>query len=200
MIIFIEHYGYINRFMDFTNIKAIAVDIDVDDGLLTQELLAIPSSKWEIGVDKTSGHFWKNIFLTKNDFQVFNDFKSAKSIPHSAWYWDTELHIPYIQSLVKSLPIDTIGMIRAFILDGPLVMHVDSNDSTPDDSSYKIGLTIASELQVPMQMPGIEVQEKYVLFDDSVPHGFRDSNGRQISIRVFGDFDYDKFKVIKAYS
>ena len=48
--------------MDFTNIKAIAVDIDVDDNLLTQELLAIPSSKWEIGIDKTSGHFWKSIF------------------------------------------------------------------------------------------------------------------------------------------
>jgi hypothetical protein len=186
--------------MDFTNIKAIAVDLEVNDNLLIQELLAIPSSKWVVDIDPSSGHFWKNIFLTKNNFQVFNDFKSAKSIPHSAWYWDNELHIPYIQSLVESLPINTIGMIRAFILDGPLVMHVDSNVTTPEDSSYKMGLTIASELQVPMSMPGIEVKEKYVLFNDAVPHGFPKSNGRQISIRVFGDFDYDKFKIIKAYT
>ena len=162
--------------------------------------MLIPSSKWEIGIDKTSGHFWKSIFLTKNHFQVFNDFKSAKSIPHSAWYWDNELHIPYIQSLVEALPVKTIGMIRAFILDGPLVMHTDCNNTTPKDSSYRMGLTIASELQVPMSMPDIEITEKYVLFDDSVPHGFPKGNGRQISIRVFGDFDYDKFKIIKGRS
>lgn len=185
--------------MKFDNIKALAVDLDVNDNLLTQELLAIPNEKWNTGVDQYSGHLWKNIFLTKNDYQEFHDFKTAKSIPHSAWRWDEDLDIPYIKSLVESLPVKDIGMIRAFVLDGPLVMHVDSNDDTPEDISYKLGLTIASKLESPMIMSGIQVKEKYVLFNDSVPHGFPEGVGQQISIRVFGDFDYDKFKVTRVY-
>ncbi len=185
--------------MDFTDIKALAVDINVNDKLLTKELLAIPDEKWSTGKDYYSGHFWKNIFLTKNDHQEFQDFKSAKSISHSEWYWDETLDIPYIRSLVESLPVNTIGMIRAFVLNGPLVMHVDSNENTPSDVSYKLGLTIASKLDSPMIMPGITVEEKYVFFNDSMPHGFPEASGQQISIRVFGDFDYNKFKVTKVY-
>ena len=82
--------------MDFTDIKALAVDIDVNDELLTKELLAIPDEKWSTGKDYYSGHLWKNIFLTKNDYQEFQDFKSAKSISHSEWYWDETLDVPYI--------------------------------------------------------------------------------------------------------
>jgi hypothetical protein len=185
--------------MNLTDIKAIAVDIDVDDDLLTQELLAIPESNWTIDVDNQSGHYWKSIFLTKNSVQIFKDFKSAKSIPHSSWEWDDNLYIPYIKTLVSKLPVSTVGMIRAFILEGPLVMHTDSNDSTPNDDSYKMGLTIASKLDVPMSIAELSIAEKYVLFDDSVPHGFPTSTSQQISIRIFGDFDYGKFNIIKVY-
>jgi hypothetical protein len=185
--------------MNFTDIKAIAVDLNVNDELLTTELLTIPDEKWNTGNDQYSGHLWKNIFLTKNNHQEFQDFKSAKSIPHSSWYWDESLDIPYIKSLVESLPIVSIGMIRAFVLDGPLVMHIDSNENTPSDISYSMGLTIASKLESPMTMPGVTIEEKYVLFNDSFPHGFPDGKGQQISIRVFGDFDYDKFKITKVY-
>ena len=185
--------------MNFTEIKAIAVDLEVNDTMLTNELLSIPNDKWNTGTDQYSGHLWKNIFLTKNNHQEFDDFKSAKSIPHSDWHWDETLEIPYIRSLVASLPIRTIGMIRAFVLDGPLVMHVDSNENTPDDISYSMGLTIASKLESSMSMPGVTIEEKYVLFNDSFPHGFPDGKGQQISIRVFGNFDYDKFKITKVY-
>lgn len=185
--------------MNLTNIKAVAVELEVDNDLLTKELLSIPDEKWNKNKDQYSGHLWKNIFLTKNDYQEFEDFKTAKTIPHSAWRWDDSLEIPYIKSLVESLPVKDIGMIRAFVLDGPLVMHVDSNENTPDELSYRLGLTIASKLESAMTMPGIKVEEKCVLFDDSVPHGFPDGNGQQISIRVFGDFEYDKFKITKVY-
>lgn len=185
--------------MDFNNLKALAVDIDVNDDLLTQELFSIPEDKWTVDKDQYSGHYWKSIFLTKNDTQEFKDFKSAKSIPHSAWYWDEDIQAPYIRSLVESLPATTIGMIRAFILDGPLVMHIDSNETTPSDISYKLGLTIASKLESAMTMPNVQVREKYVLFNDSFPHGFPEGGGQQVSIRVFGDFDYNKFKITKVY-
>jgi hypothetical protein len=185
--------------MDLTNIKALAVDIEVDDDQLTNELLSIPDEKWDKGKDQYSGSVWKSIFLTKNHHRKFRDFKTAKSIPHSDWAWDDELDIPYIKSLMKSLPVNSLGMVRAFILDGPLVMHVDSDENTPDDTSYNLGLTIASKLESPMIMPGIEVEEKYVFFNDSFSHGFPEGKGRQISIRVFGDFNYDKFKVMRVY-
>lgn len=185
--------------MNFNEIKAIAVDIPVDDDRLTAELLSISEQKWNTGKDHYSGHLWKNIFLTQNIHKNFDDFKSAKLIAHSEWAWNLDLEIPYIKSLVESLPLKTIGMIRAFILEGPLVVHTDSNDLTPDDITYKLGLTIASKLNSPMFLDGQEVREKYVLFNDSYPHGFPTAEGQQISIRIFGDFDYDKFKVIKVY-
>jgi hypothetical protein len=185
--------------MELNNIKAVSVDIDVNDDLLNSELLNIPENYWDAGYDEKSHHYWKSIFLTKNNIQDYKDFKSAKIIDHANWFWDSRLEIPYIKSLVEGLPIKTIGMIRAFILNGPLVMHTDTNENTPNDISYKLGLTIASKLHDPMSISDIVIKEKYLFFNDSIPHGFPNSNSQQISIRVFGDFDYDSFKVIKEY-
>lgn len=185
--------------MNFNRVKAVAVEVDVDTTLLTSELLSIPEDKWASNTDQYSGHYWKNIFLTKNNVKEFTDFKTAKSIKHNEWFWDESLNIPYIRSLVESLPLNHIGMIRAFVLDGPLVMHVDSNDDTPDDMSYRFGLTIASEMNDPMMLGNELIYDKNLLFDDSIQHGFPKSSGRQISIRVFADFNYDDFKVTKVY-
>jgi len=185
--------------MDLTNLKAFEVYLDVDDKQLTQELLNLPEGKWETNTDPYSRTSWATVWLTTNPHKVFNDFKSAKTIPHSDWSWDSTLDISYIKSLVESLPIKTIGMVRAFILDGPLVSHVDSDSTTPDDISYSLGLTIASELNDPMVLDGTVIKEKYVFFNDSSKHGFPTSTGRQVSIRVFGDFDYEQFNIGNTY-
>lgn len=185
--------------MNFNKIKAAAVEITVDDNQLTKELLNIPESLWSTGTDKNTEFSWKSIFLRKNNEHEFTDFKSAKNLAHAAWYWDDKLDIPYIKSLVESLPVNTIGMIRAFVLNGPLPMHVDSNETTPDELSFKMGLTIASKLEEPMILDGIQVPDKYLLFDDEVSHGFPNATGTQISIRIFGDFNYDDFTVSKVY-
>ena len=186
--------------MEFSNVKAIAVNIDVDEDRLTQELESIPETFWDSGVDNKTETYWNTIWLTKNDVDEFADFKTAKSIKHDEWYWDEDLEIPYIKSLVESLPVKNIGMIRAFILDGPLPIHVDSNENTPTELSYSLGLTIASRLEEPMSMEGgILIKEKNVFFNDSIPHGFPKATSKQISIRVFGDFEYDKFKLYTVY-
>jgi hypothetical protein len=199
MIIFIVVNGLINNIMDWTKIKAAAVDIDVDDNQMTQDLKNIPDELWDTGFDKTSETYWKTIWLTVNDVDVFKDFKTAKSIPHSDWRWDDRFEIPYIKNLVESLPVNTVGMIRAFILDGPLPMHIDSNDTTPDEITFKTALTIASQLELPMSMEDFEIPEKYIFFNDSISHGFPTATGTQVSIRVFGDFDYDAFTITKVY-
>ncbi|MDA9938569.1 hypothetical protein N9C48_00495 [bacterium] len=186
--------------MDWNNIKAASVKIDVDDNKLTQELENIPKDLWDSGVDQESNTSWNMIWLRTNSIAEFPDFKLAKGIAHSEWEWRDDLTIPYIKSLVESLPIKTIGMIRAFILTGPLPIHVDSNESTPKALDYNLALTIASKLEVPMTMAGdIKVKEHNIFFNDSIPHGFPDASDTQISIRVFGDFDYDKFEVESVY-
>jgi hypothetical protein len=185
--------------MDWLKIKAVSVNIDVNEELLEQELRGIPNDRWDHCVND-EGDVWKSIFLNKNSTQVFEDFKTAKLIPHSAWEWDETLHIPYIKSLVESLPIKTIGMIRAFVLNGPLVMHVDSDVTTPTDLNKNVGLTIATKMSGPMLMKGdIEVKEKYVFFNDSISHGFPQAVGEQISIRLFGEFDYNEFSIGTIY-
>ena len=190
----------INIFMDWNNIKAAAVEINVDDSRLTQELEAIPKELWDSGEDLTSNTSWNTIWIRTNSIAEFTDFKLAKGIDHPEWEWREDLTIPYIKSLVESLPIRTIGMIRAFILTGPLPIHTDSNESTPKALDYNLALTIASKLEVPMTMTaGTKVKEKTIFFNDSIPHGFPDAVGTQMSIRVFGDFEYDKFEVDTVY-
>ena len=190
----------INIFMYWNNIKAAAVKINVDDSRLTQELEAIPKELWDSGEDLTSNTSWNTIWIRTNSIAEFPDFKLAKGIDHSEWEWREDLSIPYIKSLVESLPIRTIGMIRAFILTGPLPIHIDSNESTPKALDYNLALTIASKLEVPMTMPdGTKVKEKTVFFNDSIPHGFPDALGTQMSIRIFGDFEYDKFELDTVY-
>ena len=187
-------------FMDWNNIKAAAVNIDVDCERLTQELKSIPEDLWDSGKDTVSKTSWNTIWIRTNDITEFSDFKTAKSIQHSEWKWRDDLNITYIKSLVESLPIKTIGMIRAFILTGPLPIHIDSNSTTPEELDYNLALTIASKLEVPMTMAGdIKVKEHNIFFNDSIPHGFPDASDTQISIRVFGDFDYDKFEVESVY-
>lgn len=191
----------INIIMDFDKIKAAAVNINVDYDKLTHELEAIPKDLWDTGVDLISNTAWNTLWIRKNNIAEFSDFKSAKSISHDKWFWRDDLSIPYIKSLVESLPIKTIGMVRAFILNGPLPIHVDSNDSTPSDLDYNLALTIASKLEDPMIMDSnIKIIEKNILFNDSITHGFPEATGTQISIRIFGDFDYSKFDIEKIYT
>jgi hypothetical protein len=186
--------------MDWLKIKAVAINIDVDEDLLEKELRSIPHDRWDTQHLNNREHGWKTVFLNKNSTQVFKDFKTAKLIPHSEWVWDDTIHIPYIRSLVESLPMKTIGMIRAFVLTGPLVIHVDSDNTTPLDLDKNLGLTIATKMGGPMWMEGgVKVKEKCVFFNDSIPHGFPQGSGEQISIRIFGEFAYDNFNLGTIY-
>jgi hypothetical protein len=186
--------------MDWLKIKAVAVNIEVNEELLEQELRSIPHDKWDNQHINEKGYGWKTVFLKKNSTQDFEDFKTAKHTPHSDWAWDETINIPYIRSLVESLPIKTIGMIRAFITNGPLGIHVDSDETTPMDLDKNLGLTIASKITGPMWMEGgVEVKEKCVFFNDSIPHGFPQGVGEQLSIRIFGEFDYDDFDLGTVY-
>lgn len=173
-------------------------DFNFDHAKMADELMSIPEDKWVIFLN--NGFQYRSLFLTVNDQTVFADFKSAKKLTHTEWRWDDSLHIPYTKSVVESLPVNCIGMVRAMWTNGPLPMHVDSNKTTPLDKTYSVGVTLAPILQEPMtMMDDILVHGKAVLFDDSVPHGFPNATTDQLGVRIFGEFNYDKFRILRSY-
>lgn len=174
-------------------------DFDFDHDKMAQELLSIPDNLWLVSIN--NGFQYKSLFLTINDYQVFTDFKSAKSIKHNEWRWNPNLSIPYTKLVIESLPSTVFGIIRVMWTNGPLPMHVDTNTDTPDDITYKMGVTLAPILHEPMTMcTDTIVSGKTVLFDDSNPHGFPKAKTDQLGIRIFGEFDYEKFKILRTYS
>lgn len=189
--------------MNNINIKAIEVSLDIDYAKMQQEFLSIPEDRWQVSVAPNlvgpGTHTYKSLFLTRNDTDTFTDFKSAKSVPHNEWYWDDSLNLPYTKSVVYSLPARSIGIVRIMIADGPLPLHVDSDNTTPDDYTYRLGLTVAPLQKYAMQLGDTVVTGSQYFFDDGILHGFPDSSEVQMSIRVFGDFEYSKFKTTKVY-
>ena len=67
---------------------------------------------------------------------------------------------------------------------------------TPKGTQGKECLDILKFLD---KLEGVEVKEKHVFFNYSVPHGFPQGVGEQISIRIFGDFVYDDFNLGTIY-
>lgn len=181
------------------NYIAAEFEFEFDHQRMAEELLAIPYDYWM--VSKRNDHTYKSVFLTKNNSAVFTDFKTAKSIFHSEWSWDDRFNIPYTRSIIESLPASVVGMVRAMWTNGPLPMHVDTDATTPTDKTYSMAVTLAPILQEPMTMAeAMLVPGKTVLFDDSVPHGFPTATTDQLGVRIFGDYDYDKFRILRYYT
>jgi hypothetical protein len=181
------------------NYIAVEFEFEFDHKKMEEELLAIPADRWLIS--ERDNFLYKSLFLTKNHSNVFTDFKTAKSITHKEWFWDNSLDIPYTRSVVEQLPCTVFGIVRVMWTNGPLPMHVDTNKSTPDDPTYRLGVTLAPVLHEPMTMSKHTViHGKTVIFDDSIPHGFPNATTDQLGVRIFGEFDYDKFRILRTYS
>jgi hypothetical protein len=182
-----------------TSLIAAEFEFEFDHSKMANELLAIPENKWLMSVN--NGFQYKSVFLTVNDHAVFTDFKSAKALQHSDWRWDSTLDIPYTKSVVELLPAKIFGMIRVMWTNGPLPLHIDSNATTPTEKSYSLGVTLAPILHEPMTMlKDTLVYGKAVVFNDSVPHGFPNATTDQLGIRIFGDFNYEQFRILRTYS
>jgi hypothetical protein len=189
--------------MDYTKVKAIEVDLNINTELMRQEFFSIPEDSWQVNIASnligTGTHVYKSLFLTKNNIAVFTDFKNAKKISHTDWYWDENFNLPYTRSVINSLPAKSIGMVRIMIADGPLPLHTDCDKETPQHYSYRLGLTIAPIQTQKMQLGENKIAGNQYFFNDSIPHGFPESIDMQISVRVFGEFEYDKFNITKIY-
>ena len=189
--------------MEYNKYIAVEIELNIDYRRLELELMSIADEKWQYDHDPVDCNIiWKSMFLTRNNTKVFNTFTTAKTIPHSDWFWDDSLDIPYTRQIISQLPIRTVGMVRVMWTNGVLPLHVDVCETSPTDLTYNLGLTIAPLLSQPMIMRNdTKIFGKTVLFNDAILHGFPTVAGVQLGIRIFGDFDYQQFndKIVVSY-
>lgn len=154
-------------------------------------------------------------YLTRHIYENMFDsnrlkYSTTKKIDHKEWIWRAELldKIPYTMDVIKSLPFyKTIGCVRTFIMtDTFLATHRDYgwglDDSVIDQNiSRCLGLSlIPSTGNVPMKIlcprtnNVISVPGNAMLFNDSYWHGVPITSGHRITIRIFGDVDFDLFE------
>lgn len=143
-------------------------------------------------------------YLRENTETKSQSFADTKPLAHSTWRWRDDLSIPYTKQFIDSLPFQTIGMIRVFIFkDTFLPVHKDYSvgGKTPSPDFDKcLGLSlIPTTGGVPMRIWSeklnkvVSVPGQAMLFNDSVWHAVPKTTGYRITIRIFGDIDYNVF-------
>lgn len=144
-------------------------------------------------------------YLRNNSSSNIQSYSTTKYLPHDIWNWREELDIPYTKQFVESLPFTKLGMIRVFIFkDTFLPVHRDyrTDDEYGHSADFDkcLGLSIIPTTGgVPMRIWSnalgkvVSVPGNAVLFNDSVLHGVPKTTGYRITIRVFGEIDYNYF-------
>lgn len=165
----------------------------------------------KIMVDKREFEGFYNLYLRSPEEETkFNDrsFNRTKYLNHLDWRWRDSLKnkISYTIECIESLPYKSIGLIRVFITENTFFpTHFDydynldsNNDTGKDDISKTLGISLipltggcplriwsSSENQVK------EVYGNAMLFRDSQPHGVPFTKDTRITIRIFGDIDFN---------
>jgi hypothetical protein len=157
-------------------------------------------------VTRQGGETYKNyiFYLREHPNTKSQSYADTKPAEHNLWQWRKDLDIPYTQQLIESFPFTTLGMIRVFIFkDTFLPVHKDWKTGGMDSSTEYdrcLGLSIIpSTGGVPMKIWSskldqvVEVPGNAILFNDSVWHAVPKTTGYRITIRVFGEIDYEHF-------
>lgn len=165
---------------------------------------------FEIKDDREFKGFY-NLYLTSPE--VESDFKNrsfnrTKYLDHSLWRWRPSLKhkIPYTIQCIESLPYKSIGLIRVFITKNTFFpTHYDydynldnSNLSGQDDLTKTLGVSLVpSTGDVPLKIWSNKdncvktIHGNSMLFRDSQPHGVPFTAGTRITIRIFGNIDFN---------
>jgi hypothetical protein len=128
----------------------------------------------------------------------------SKGLSHRSWYWRPELRerIGYTIECIESLPYRTIGVVRTFVCEDTFMpTHRDVQPAA--DGSYDKSKAIGISLVPATGGVGMliwnaaarrveEVRANCLVFDDSVWHGVPMTKGLRITIRIFGELDFDR--------
>lgn len=154
---------------------------------------------------KRGGGGAKIFYLRKCTTTDSQSFSITKYFPHSDWVWRDDINIPYTKQFIDSLPFTSLGMIRVFIFsDTFLPVHKDYKTADvmghSEDYDKCLGLSIIPATgDVPMKIWSqklnkvVSVPGNAMFFNDSVVHAVPKTNGIRITMRIFGDIDYNYF-------
>lgn len=147
-------------------------------------------------------------YLRENDNNLNAEkFIVTKSLPTNSWNWIEKYKniMPYTIECIESLPYTQIGCIRVFVTENTFFpTHRDYGVGGPPVLSTEyaktLGLSIIPDTgNVPMQIFSYKNKEvckvpgNAMLFNDSAFHGVEYTPGIRITIRVFGEIDFQKF-------
>jgi hypothetical protein len=197
--------------VDYNNIIAASVQLDIDYDLMSQELLRILDNGYGVPFtypaerDTADIVTAYSIFLRnpKNDFDY--SYRGSKLSDIEKFTWRDELEIPYTKKVIEKLPFIKLGTVRAvYFPNVPCVEHTDWDD--PQDLKNTLGLSIIPSLGDTFCNVWSQSESKWLpvyghamLLNDSVKHFVPMSVGTRITMRLFGELDYTWFddKIIK---
>lgn len=190
--------------MDYYNIIAAKLNLDINYVQMTNELLAaqymgIPFSyppERGSNIDVTA----YSLFLRTNSTFTDYSYRGAKQAVIESWEWNEDLAIPYTLSVIKSLPFKTLGAIRVVYFPSvPCVEHTDWDD--PADTKHTLGLSLIPSTADTHCNVWYEKENRYVqipgnamLLNDSIKHSVPAGIGTRITMRLFGEIDYSWFE------
>lgn len=155
-----------------------------------------------------------NLYLTtpekESEFKN-RSFNRTKYLNHQNWHWRNSLKdkIPYTINCIEKLPFTKIGLIRVFITENTFFpTHFDyeqfrdtENTTGQDDLTKTLGISLIPRTgNVPLkiwsktdqtvkQVPG-----HAMIFKDSEPHGVPYTPELRITIRIFGNINFNNLK------
>jgi len=137
-------------------------------------------------------------------------FGITKYINHNEWIWKKSLEnsIPYTIETISKLPFHHIGLVRVFITENTFFpTHHDyeaEKDNRPEDNidlGKSLGISIVPLTgDVPLKIWSScdnivkEVPGHAHIFRDTQPHGVPFTDKIRITIRIFGDVNYDELE------
>jgi hypothetical protein len=149
------------------------------------------------------------IFYLRENLENTNNisrFDYTKKLPTDKWVWIDHFKktIPYTIECIEQLPYKHIGCIRVFITENTFfATHRDygwGKNKLSEDYDRCFGLSIIPDTgNVPMKIQSFKNKEVYdisgnaMLFNDSAWHGVPYVSGTRITIRIFGEIDYQYF-------
>jgi hypothetical protein len=188
---------------NINSILAASVRLDIDYSQMTVELLRCMnharSVQFSYVNDDSTPCVAHSLFLRESAGLTEYSFRGVKSASMDSWSWDESIDIPYTKSVIDNLPFKPLGPVRVvYFPDIPCMTHTDWDD--PLDTKHTLGLSIipstgkthcnvwSEKLQRDVSIHG-----HAMLLNDSVPHWVPKATGTRITMRVFGEIDYDWF-------
>ena len=139
---------------------------------------------------------------TENDVTRDSRFSVTKTLSHESWYWRPELkeRIGYTVECIESLPYRTLGLIRVFVCEDTFMpTHRDTVPAEGYDRTKAIGVSLVPAtggvgmlIWDDVARAVRDVKGNCLLFDDSKWHGVPMTRGARITLRIFGNLDFDR--------